>query len=90
MGSFPSRRAADWCACTMSLYIGASRRLIGMRTPIYRRSACNELINDLLVSSTCKLWENSSREHLVIAKRSEAIILTAVVYFRVSIYMCHT
>ena len=44
MGSFPSRRAADWCVCTMSLYIGASRRLIGTRAPIYRRVACNELI----------------------------------------------
>ena len=44
MGSFPSRRAADWCACTMSLYIGASRRLIGTRVPIYRRGACNELM----------------------------------------------
>ena len=33
MGSFPSRRAADWCVCTMSLYIGASRRLIGTRAP---------------------------------------------------------
>ena len=43
MGSFPSRRAADWCVCTMSLYIGASRRLIGTRAPIYRRVACNEL-----------------------------------------------
>ena len=44
MGSFPSRRAADWCACTMSLYIGALRRLIGTRAPIYRRVACNELM----------------------------------------------
>ena len=43
MGSFPSRRAADWCPCTMSLYIGASRRLIGTRAPIYRHGACNEL-----------------------------------------------
>ena len=44
MGSFPSCRAADRCACTMSLYIGASRRLIGTRAPIYRRVACNELM----------------------------------------------
>ena len=44
MGSFPSRKAADWCVCTMSLYIGASRRLIGTRAPIYRRVACNEIL----------------------------------------------
>ena len=44
MGSFPSRRAADWWVCTISLYIGSSRRLIGTRAPIYRRVACNELI----------------------------------------------
>ena len=43
MGSFPSRRAADWCVCTTGLYIGASRRLIGTRASIYRRVACNEL-----------------------------------------------
>ena len=43
MGNFPSCRAADWCVCTMSLYIGASRRLIGTRAPIYRRVVCNEL-----------------------------------------------
>ena len=43
MGSFPSHRAADWWVCTISLYIGASRRLIGTRAPIYRRVACNEL-----------------------------------------------
>ena len=42
-GGFPSRSAADWSACTMSLYIGASRRLIGTRAPIYRRVTCNEL-----------------------------------------------
>ena len=81
MGNFPLRRAADCCACTMSLYIGASRRLLGTRAPIYRCVACNELINDLLVSGTYKLWENSSREHLLFAKHSEAIILIAVVYF---------
>ena len=44
MGNFPSRRGADWCAYTMSLYVGASHRLIGMRVPINRRVACNELI----------------------------------------------
>ena len=43
MGSFPSRRAADRCVRTMSLYIGALRRLIGTRAPVYRRGACNEL-----------------------------------------------
>ena len=35
MGGFPSRSAADWCTCTMSLYIGASHRLIGTLAPIY-------------------------------------------------------
>ena len=42
-GGFPSCSAADRCAHTMSLYIGALRRLIGTRAPIYRRVACNEL-----------------------------------------------
>ena len=43
MGSFPECRAADWGVCTMSLYIGDSRRLIGTRAPKYRRVACNEV-----------------------------------------------
>ena len=43
MGSFPSCRAASERACTMSQYIGASRRLIGTHAPIYRCVACNEL-----------------------------------------------
>ena len=51
MGGFPSHRAAT---CTMSLYIGASCRLIGTREPVDRRVACNDLKLGL-VTKVCHL-----------------------------------
>ena len=42
----------------MSLYIGASRKLIGTRAPIYRRVACNELSTVLQLCTPVSLTRN--------------------------------
>ena len=60
----------------MSLYIGASRRLIVTCVPIYRRIACNELRNHLAIHCTFytyfikHLLQATSLEFCVVLKLS--------------------